>query len=113
VFLTSVAFACWVALYFHASLLLAILRSSKFLGFGFQYASNEVFHREKNNALPTLFRLLAIFNVACGEESDDLRGINQKEPRLLAFPFCIKLASATATKGRDEGVVERNSAGMF
>jgi len=53
------------------------------------------------------------FNVACGEESDDLRGINQKEPRLLAFPFCIKLASATATKGRDEGVVERNSAGMF
>jgi hypothetical protein len=60
VFLTSVAFACWVALYFHASLLLAILRLSKFLGFRFQYALNGAFHREKNNALPTLSRLLAI-----------------------------------------------------
>jgi len=55
-----VAFACWVASYFHASLLFAIPRLSKFLGFRFQYASNGAFHREKNNALPTLFRLLAI-----------------------------------------------------
>jgi hypothetical protein len=53
------------------------------------------------------------FNVPCGEESDDLRRTNQKEPRLLGFPFCIKLATATATKGRDEGVVGRNSADMF
>jgi hypothetical protein len=52
VFLILVAFVCWVPLYFHASLLLAILRLSKFLGFRFQYASNAAFHREKNIAPP-------------------------------------------------------------
>jgi len=105
VFLILVAFVCWVPLYFHASLLLAILRLSKFLGFRFQYASNAAFHREKNIAPPPKhFSGCLQFNASSGEESDDLRRTNRKEPRLLGFSFCIILATATKQKEEMEGL---------
>jgi len=44
------------------------------------------------------------FNVTSGEESDDLRRTNRKEPRLLGFSFCIKLATATKQKEEMKGL---------
>jgi hypothetical protein len=44
------------------------------------------------------------FSVPCGEESHDLRRTNRKEPRLLGFPFCIKLAAATKQKEEMKGL---------
>jgi hypothetical protein len=60
VLLTSKEFAGWVALYILVTFLLAILRLSKFMGVKFQYTCNGEFHREKNNAFPTLHRPLAL-----------------------------------------------------
>jgi len=44
------------------------------------------------------------FNIPSGEESDDLRRTSRKEPRLLGFSFCIKLATATKQKEEMKGM---------